>query len=397
MNPTTRSAARSLAALLLAAGTLAASPAGADAQAAFGARSLQTSRAASLSPGLAAGKYVVVINLDENKLYFTRNRRVLWSAPVGTGTGLRLEGPSGEWDFSTPDGVFHVQYKEEAPVWMAPDWYFVENKLPIPPADSPKRRFPGGLGAAAVYIGQGLAIHGTDKPDLLGQRVSHGCIRLANRDALRLFHNVQLGTEVVIVGGGRRDEEDAPAPAARPRVVRDTRPAAPQKDPYAEYLAALPTDELAVLLDDEIRADAAGEETRWPQVASTLFRRGIKDGDEGALRSALTQMEVLQGGGRISQEYATYLADAYARAPRATLRALSEMDRVARTRAAAAIVDATLTLYPGDAAAPVTPWPTGRIPESMLEADEERGWAAVRQAELSYRQRNGLSVPYAAR
>jgi lipoprotein-anchoring transpeptidase ErfK/SrfK len=80
---------------------------------------------------------------------------------VGTGTGLRLEGPDGEWDFSTPDGIFHVQYKEESPVWMAPDWYFIENKLPVPPPNDAKRRFPGGLGAAAVYIGEGLAIHGT--------------------------------------------------------------------------------------------------------------------------------------------------------------------------------------------------------------------------------------------
>ncbi|HEU0078910.1 MAG TPA: L,D-transpeptidase, partial [Longimicrobiaceae bacterium] len=258
MKSTRRFAARALAALCLAAAALAAAPADAAAQAPFPVRSASTLRIPRASPGLSAGKYVVVIDLDANLLHFTRDRRVLWSAPVGTGTGLRLEGPDGEWDFSTPDGVFHVQYKEESPVWMAPDWYFVENKLPVPPPGDPKRRFPGGLGAAAVYIGEGLAIHGTDKPDLLGQRVSHGCIRLHNRDAVRLFHNVQVGTEVVIVGGERAREEAAGAQSGPARrVVWDRRPAAPQKDEFVEYLKGLSTDDLLYELDGSMRGPSS--------------------------------------------------------------------------------------------------------------------------------------------
>ncbi|HEX6369003.1 MAG TPA: L,D-transpeptidase, partial [Longimicrobium sp.] len=153
------------------------------------------------SQALSRGGYAVVVDLDVNRLYFARGRRVLWSAPVGTGTGMRMEHDDGEWDFATPNGTFHVTFKDLEPDWIAPDWYFLENGLRVPGPDSDARRFPRGLGAAAVFIGQGLAIHGTDKPELLGQRVSHGCIRLANADALRLFHNVQVGTEIVIVGG----------------------------------------------------------------------------------------------------------------------------------------------------------------------------------------------------
>ncbi len=209
------------------------------------------------TPGLERGGYVVVIDLDENKLHFTRNRRVLWSAPVGTGTGLRLESKDGKWDFSTPDGVFQVKSKQEDPVWHAPDWYFIENNLPVPPADSPKRRFPGGLGVAAVFLGNGLAIHGTDKPELLGQRVSHGCIRLSNRDALRLFHNVQIGTEIVIVGGERVPEPDPAASAPKPATQRTRGTTAPQKsslarDPFRELLETLSTDELVAALDEEL-------------------------------------------------------------------------------------------------------------------------------------------------
>src|SRR5690606_31429096 len=90
---------------------------------------------------------------------------------------------------------------ERNPVWIAPDWFYVENNLPIPPANDPSRYMTGTLGVAAIYISPSLAIHGTDRPELIGQRVSHGCIRLENRYAERLFRNVQVGTEVIIVGG----------------------------------------------------------------------------------------------------------------------------------------------------------------------------------------------------
>lgn len=389
-----RLAARSLAALVLAAAGLA--PAvEAAAQAPYpvrGASSGSTLRLPRTSPGLAAGRYVVVIDLDTNLLHFTRDRRVLWSAPVGTGTGLRLEGPDGEWDFSTPSGIFQVQYKEENPVWMAPDWYFVENKLPVPPPSDPKRRFPGGLGAAAVYIGEGLAIHGTDKPELLGQRVSHGCIRLHNRDAIRLFHNVQVGTEVVITGGERARR----ASADDGKVVWDRRPAAPQKDEFLEYLKGLSTDELLYALDDELRGARASTQARWPVVAATVLRRGVKEGDRDALRGLLLQYEAVRGT-RVGQEYATFLADAYARGPRQTLETLARLDRRDRADLAEAIVEAAMMLYPGDLDGQVAPWPTRRIPRDAAGPLAERGWDAVHDAERAYRDRHGVGPSRMAR
>ncbi len=44
-----------------------------------------------------------------------------------------------------------------------------------------------------------VAIHGTNRPDLLGQRVSLGCIRLSNDDVTRLAQTVPAGTPVEIV------------------------------------------------------------------------------------------------------------------------------------------------------------------------------------------------------
>ncbi len=43
-----------------------------------------------------------------------------------------------------------------------------------------------------------IYLHGTNQEHLLGTPASHGCIRLSNRDMVRLFDLVQEGTEVVI-------------------------------------------------------------------------------------------------------------------------------------------------------------------------------------------------------
>jgi lipoprotein-anchoring transpeptidase ErfK/SrfK len=44
-----------------------------------------------------------------------------------------------------------------------------------------------------------VGIHGTYEPQLLGQAVSHGCVRVSNRDILRLRTRVGLGTPIQIV------------------------------------------------------------------------------------------------------------------------------------------------------------------------------------------------------
>jgi lipoprotein-anchoring transpeptidase ErfK/SrfK len=143
------------------------------------------------------GKYVV-ISLAEHRLYLMEESRVLWSSVVGTGTGTRLEGAGQRWEFSTPRGMFRVQRKEKNPRWYVPDWQYIERHEPIPDADSPKRWEVGMLGTTALFLGEGIAVHGTNHPELLGQDVSHGCIRMANEAARYLYHHVEVGTPVFI-------------------------------------------------------------------------------------------------------------------------------------------------------------------------------------------------------
>lgn len=143
------------------------------------------------------GRYIV-ISLEEHRLYLMEAERVLWSTLVGTGTGTRLEGAGQKWDFSTPRGMFRVQRKEKNPRWYVPDWAYIERKQPIPDRDDPKRWETGMLGTTALFLGEGIAVHGTNHPELLGQNVSHGCIRMTNEAARQLYHQVEVGTPVII-------------------------------------------------------------------------------------------------------------------------------------------------------------------------------------------------------
>jgi lipoprotein-anchoring transpeptidase ErfK/SrfK len=55
------------------------------------------------------------------------------------------------------------------------------------------------MGAAAMTLSGGeYAIHGTNQPGSIGRFVSHGCIRMHNRDVLDLYARVSVGTQVVV-------------------------------------------------------------------------------------------------------------------------------------------------------------------------------------------------------
>lgn len=149
------------------------------------------------------GRYVVV-HLAENRVYVFDGPTAVWSAPAGTGTGFKLDRGQHQWKFSTPRGMFRVQRMEKDPLWEAPDWHYVEKGRPIPAENDPRRLMKGVMGTTAIYLGDGIAIHGTNQPGLILQddperrRVSHGCIRLTNEAARALMHMVDVGTPVLV-------------------------------------------------------------------------------------------------------------------------------------------------------------------------------------------------------
>ena len=161
------------------------------------------SRYRSLSKQLAQlmpGQPYIVVDTARNHLYIKRRDHVMLDALASTGSGTILDKPGdakGQWIFDTPRGEFMVQTKLVNPVWVKPDWAFVEEGLAIPKTAA-DRIEPGVLGEYALGFGKGYFIHGTLYPRLLGKNVTHGCIRLNDDDLKSVYRLARVGTPIMI-------------------------------------------------------------------------------------------------------------------------------------------------------------------------------------------------------
>jgi lipoprotein-anchoring transpeptidase ErfK/SrfK len=131
-------------------------------------------------PRQALGVYGVVnthlvVDLERLTATLLRAERPIFRAPVGVG---RPESP-------TPTGEFYV--RNMLTRYSSP--FYGPLAFGTSARSSVLTDWPGG-----GFIG----IHGTDSPELLPGRVSHGCIRLRNEDILQLGRLMPVGTPVTI-------------------------------------------------------------------------------------------------------------------------------------------------------------------------------------------------------
>lgn len=207
------------------------------------------------TPAVHGDQPYVVVSIADRHLWYKQGNQVLFDAPVATGSGKELISGTSRWRFETPRGRLVVINKEEDPAWVPPDWHYIEQarrrglgivrlqrgqavttpdggaiyvsgtdvvrRLPdglvrsvgggaegreivvagnmiIPPFGTNARRYQGVLGTHRLNLGDGYALHGTNRPETIGQSVSHGCVRLHNRDIARLYEMVEVGTPVYI-------------------------------------------------------------------------------------------------------------------------------------------------------------------------------------------------------
>jgi lipoprotein-anchoring transpeptidase ErfK/SrfK len=68
----------------------------------------------------------ILVSTAENRLWVRRGRQTVFSAVVSTGKGTTLEIAGRKMKFDTPSGRFKIRSKEENPVWVPPDWHYVE-------------------------------------------------------------------------------------------------------------------------------------------------------------------------------------------------------------------------------------------------------------------------------
>lgn len=68
----------------------------------------------------------IIISTTENKLYLRENGQAVFEALCSTGKGTTLALDGKTLIFDTPIGKLSVKSKEENPVWVPPDWHYVE-------------------------------------------------------------------------------------------------------------------------------------------------------------------------------------------------------------------------------------------------------------------------------
>ena len=140
-----------------------------------------------------------VVDTENNRLFIRQGEQVLQEIVVSTGSRLLLKDENGrKWFFESPTGVLTVLGKERNPVWIRPDWSYVEENMPIPPKNDPDRIVRDVMGKYALLLGNGYKIHGTTYKSLLGTAVTHGCVSMDDDGLEMVYKSAVIGAKVYI-------------------------------------------------------------------------------------------------------------------------------------------------------------------------------------------------------
>jgi L,D-transpeptidase ErfK/SrfK len=135
----------------------------------------------ALEPILGLHRPMVIVNLTDRQVHLYHGEDPIASYDIAIGR-------SG-WE--TPVGEFQVTNMQVDPIWQNP----FTGEIIHPGAENP-------LGSR--WIGfwtdgeQQIGLHGTNQEDLIGQAVSHGCIRMREADVQALYEQVTPGMLVVV-------------------------------------------------------------------------------------------------------------------------------------------------------------------------------------------------------
>lgn len=122
-------------------------------------------------------KFSVIVDKSLNTLVLKGDEEILKTYVVATGR-----------DNSTPTGVFKITDKLVNPTWYKAGAVIESGK----PENELGSRW---LGISA----KGYGIHGTIRPETLGEQITAGCVRMKNEEVEELYSTLVPGAEVTIV------------------------------------------------------------------------------------------------------------------------------------------------------------------------------------------------------
>jgi lipoprotein-anchoring transpeptidase ErfK/SrfK len=121
--------------------------------------------------------YRIVIELSAFRLTVYKGKDIALTEKIGVGTD----------ELPTPNGRYYIKELLKAP---NPKGIYGPYAYGLSGFSQQLTNWNGGTGV--------IGIHGTDKPELLGQNVSHGCIRMTNAAITTLASFLPLGTPVIV-------------------------------------------------------------------------------------------------------------------------------------------------------------------------------------------------------
>jgi lipoprotein-anchoring transpeptidase ErfK/SrfK len=132
----------------------------------------------------------VLIDNGERRLYLKRRDGGIVSFPVAVGTART----------PTPPGDYTVEGVRENPTWYPPASIrraHAAKGKPLPAVVPPGPGNP--LGDWFVRLQNGIGIHGTNQPRLIGRAVSAGCVRMHDSDVAQVVAQLRPGDGVTVV------------------------------------------------------------------------------------------------------------------------------------------------------------------------------------------------------
>ena len=195
---------------------------------------------------------VIKINTLEKLLGVYEGEQLLVSLPITPGSG----------HLATPPGTWRIVGITQMPTFR---WdksvleYGVRSnnayELPIGPNNP--------VGVMWIALSKpGIGIHGTNQPQSIGRSSSHGCMRTANWDVVRLEKHITKGMTVIIEG---------PKPDPRPRPVVKKSVPPPEPPPKKKWFQISAKSETQKKPLDE-RGTSRSHRRRSPWVRSHLDR-----------------------------------------------------------------------------------------------------------------------------
>ncbi|MFP4133653.1 MAG: L,D-transpeptidase [Cyanobacteriota bacterium] len=123
----------------------------------------------------------LILSLSDRQVSVRQDDEVIATYPVAVGRG--------GWE--TPTGEFEVRQMVKNPAWQNP---WTEEVIP-PGEENPLGKRWIGFWTDGINT---IGFHGTPDESVMGEAVSHGCVRMRNEDISKMFEKVTVGTKVIV-------------------------------------------------------------------------------------------------------------------------------------------------------------------------------------------------------